>query len=40
MGCWEIVILGLLIAVLFPGTIYRLIKWRRSRRQRRQEGSR
>jgi uncharacterized protein (DUF2062 family) len=40
MGCWEIAILGLLVAVLFPGTIYRFIQWRRHRRQQRRENSR
>jgi len=39
MGCWEIAILGLLVAVLFPGTIYRFIQ-RRRRRRRQREGSR
>jgi hypothetical protein len=38
MGCWEIAILILLVAILFPGTIYRFIQRRRYRRQR--EGSR
>jgi hypothetical protein len=37
MGCWEIAILGLLVALLFPGPVYRFIQ---RRRQRRREGSR
>jgi uncharacterized protein (DUF2062 family) len=40
MGCWEIAILGLLVAILFPGTTYRFIQWWRRRRHRRREGSR
>jgi len=33
MGCWELAVLVLLVAILFPGTIQRLFRWHRRRRE-------